>query len=109
MILSIYIDNRSAKVVQDALNQVTKDRTTIIVAHRMTTIRDAHLILVFDKGNVVEQGTHVELMQIENGIYRTLTAQTDQEPEEEEEIQLSNDTTGKKTEILISTNNISFE
>jgi ABC-type multidrug transport system ATPase subunit len=93
----IYVDNRSTKIVQDALNQVSKDRTTIIVAHRLTTIRDAHLILVFNKGNVVEYGTHAELMQIKNGIYRALTAQPDQEEEEDTNIerQLSNDSSGK--------------
>jgi ABC-type bacteriocin/lantibiotic exporter with double-glycine peptidase domain len=64
------------------LNQVSKHRTTIIVAHRLTTIRDADLILVFDKGNVVEHGTHAELMQIENGIYHALAAQPDQDEED---------------------------
>ena len=76
-----YVDNQSAKMIQDAFNQVTKGRTTIIVAHRLTTIRNADLIFVFEKGNVVEQGTHTELIQIENGIYRALLAQSDQEKE----------------------------
>jgi ATP-binding cassette subfamily B (MDR/TAP) protein 1 len=83
--LFIYVDNRSAKVVQGALNQVSKNRTTIVVAHRLTSIRDADLIMVFNNGNVVECGTHFQLMQIENGIYCALTAQTDLEKEEEEE------------------------
>lgn len=75
------LDNESAKMIQDELNQVTKDRTTIIVAHRLTTIRDVDLIFVFEKGNVVEQGTHTQLMQIDNGMYRALLAQSDQEEE----------------------------
>ncbi|CAF1582735.1 unnamed protein product [Rotaria magnacalcarata] len=83
------LDNRNTKIVQDALNQVSKGRTTIIVAHRITTIRDADVILVFDKGNVIEHGTHVELMQIENGIYRTLATQPDQEEDMDEKQQLS--------------------
>ena len=84
-------------MVQDTLNQVTKNRTTIIVAHRLTTIRDAHLILVFEKGNVVEQGTHVELMQIENGVYRALVAQSDQEEGHNEKVeqQFSDDSSGE--------------
>ncbi len=101
--LDISVDNDSARIVQDALNQISKGRTTIIVAHRMTTIRDAHLILVFDKKNVVEHGTHVELMQIENGIYRALAAQTDQGEDSNVERQLSNDSSRefKHTKQLI--------
>lgn len=103
----IYVDNRNAKDVQVALNQVSKNRTTIVVAHRLTSIRDADLILVFNNGNIVEGGSHFELMQIENGIYRALTAQPDQDNDEEEEEeknvhndmhierQLSNDSTCK--------------
>lgn len=69
--------------MQDALHHVTNDRTTIIVAHRMTTIRDVDLIFVFEKGNVVEQGTHTNLMQIDNGIYRALFAQSEREEDEQ--------------------------
>jgi len=80
------LDNRSEKLVQSAINKASQGRTTIIIAHRLTTIRNADLILVFDKGMVVEQGTHNELIQIQNGIYRALANQPDQEePEEEEE------------------------
>ncbi len=62
------------------MTKTSKNRTTIIVAHRLTTIRNADLILVFDEGNVVEHGTHTELMQIPNGIYRSLAAtQSDRE------------------------------
>ncbi|CAF4201852.1 unnamed protein product, partial [Rotaria magnacalcarata] len=91
----LYPDNRNTKIVQDALNQVSKGRTTIIVAHRITTIRDADVILVFDKGNVIEHGTHVELMQIENGIYRTLATQPDQEEDMDEKQQLSTNSSCK--------------
>ncbi len=78
----IFVDNHNEKIVQKAINEASKDRTTIIVAHRLTTIRDADLILVFDKGNIVEHGTHNELMQIKNGIYCSLAAnQLDQEEE----------------------------
>ncbi len=93
----IYLDNRSAKIVQDTLNRVSRDRTTIIVAHRMTTIRDADLILVFDQGNVVERGTHAELMQIENGIYRALAAQPAEEDHSDLTRQPSDGSTGQFT------------
>jgi len=56
----------------------------------LTTIRDADLILVFDKGNIVEHGTHNELMQIKNGIYFSLAAnQLDQEEDTSNNRQLS--------------------
>jgi ABC-type multidrug transport system fused ATPase/permease subunit len=49
-----------------------KNRTSIIIAHRLTTIRDANKILVIDGGEVKETGTHDELMALENGIYKNL-------------------------------------
>ena len=49
-----------------------KNRTFIIIAHRLTTIRDADKILVIDGGEVKETGTHDELMALENGIYKNL-------------------------------------
>jgi ATP-binding cassette subfamily B (MDR/TAP) protein 1 len=58
------LDTASEKLVQDALKHVMKGRTTIAVAHRLKTIVDASKILVFDRGRIVEQGTHHELMQL---------------------------------------------
>ncbi|CAF0985129.1 unnamed protein product [Adineta steineri] len=85
------LDNHNEKIVQKAINQASQHRTTIIVAHRLTTIQDADLIFVFDKGEIVEYGTHVELGQIENGIYRSLAAdQLDQEEDISIKQQLSN-------------------
>ncbi|CAF0793637.1 unnamed protein product [Rotaria sordida] len=81
------LDTRSEKIVQNALNKASIGRTTIIIAHRLTTIQDADLILVFDKGSIVEQGTHRELLQIENGIYRSLVAHSDQDEEDVEDVE----------------------
>ena len=47
-------------------------RTTLIIAHRLSTVRKADLILVLDEGRVVERGTHGELIQVPNGVYRKL-------------------------------------
>jgi ABC-type multidrug transport system fused ATPase/permease subunit len=47
-------------------------RTTIVIAHRLTTIQNAHLIYVLDKGNVIEQGTHEILMTKEGGVYQSM-------------------------------------
>lgn len=65
------LDMHSEKVVQDALDAARSGRTCITIAHRLTTIRDADLICVLQKGVVVEKGTHEKLMRL-NGIYAEL-------------------------------------
>lgn len=66
------LDAESEKVVQDALNTLMEGRTSIIVAHRLATIREADKICVIDGGRVAEEGTHEELSDLENGIYAGL-------------------------------------
>jgi ABC-type multidrug transport system fused ATPase/permease subunit len=65
------LDSESEKVVQEAINSTLKDKTAIIVAHRLSTIVDADKILVFDSGEIVEKGKHQELIKA-NGIYKKL-------------------------------------
>ncbi len=66
------LDAESEKAVQDALSKLMENRTSIIIAHRLATIRDVDCIYVIDNGRVVEQGTHEELSALEDGIYNTL-------------------------------------
>jgi ABC-type multidrug transport system fused ATPase/permease subunit len=66
------LDSESEKLVKDALNELMKNRTTFIIAHRLSTIREADLILVINKGRIVEFGTHNELSEMENGLYSNL-------------------------------------
>ncbi|KAK0616812.1 P-loop containing nucleoside triphosphate hydrolase protein [Immersiella caudata] len=70
------IDVRGEQMVQEALDKVSKGRTTLMIAHRLATIKKADNIIVLQKGKLVQQGTHDELMAQENGVYWTLaTAQ----------------------------------
>jgi ATP-binding cassette subfamily B (MDR/TAP) protein 1 len=70
------IDVRSELMVQAALDRVSKDRTTITIAHRLSTVKKADNIIVLRKGQLVQQGTHEELMAVEGGPYWALaTAQ----------------------------------
>lgn len=65
------LDNVSEQLVQDAINNLLQDRTTFVIAHRLSTVVRADLICVLDGGQIVEQGTHTELME-RNGVYATL-------------------------------------
>ncbi len=67
------LDSESEKLVQEALEILMQGRTSIIIAHRLATIRKADKILVVDKGTIIEQGTHQELIEIENGMYKNLS------------------------------------
>ena len=65
------IDTRTEIQVQDAFSKLMKGRTTFIVAHRLSTIREADMILVMRNGRIVEKGTHRELLKL-GGFYKEL-------------------------------------
>ncbi|PXY39005.1 multidrug ABC transporter ATP-binding protein [Flavobacterium cheongpyeongense] len=67
------LDSESEKLVQEALEVLMEGRTSIIIAHRLSTIRNADKILVLDNGRITEEGTHQELINLENGIYKNLS------------------------------------
>jgi ABC-type multidrug transport system fused ATPase/permease subunit len=67
------LDSESERLVQEALDKLMKGRTSFVVAHRLSTVRNADKILVIDKGNVVEEGTHEDLIKLETGIYAALS------------------------------------
>jgi ATP-binding cassette subfamily B protein len=64
------LDSESEKLVQDALETLMQGRTSFIIAHRLSTVRTADKIIVVQQGEVVEVGTHEELIERENGVYR---------------------------------------
>ena len=66
------LDNESEKLVQQALDQLMQNRTTIVVAHRLSTIRRADRIIVIDRGQIVEEGSHSVLMRKRSGLYSRL-------------------------------------
>lgn len=65
------LDTESEKLVQDALSNIMKDRTSIVIAHRLSTIMHADEIIVLKKGEIVERGTHIELIKAD-GMYKHL-------------------------------------
>ncbi|MET4781895.1 ABC transporter ATP-binding protein [Glaciihabitans sp. UYNi722] len=69
------VDTRTEVLVQKAMKALRSDRTSFVIAHRLSTIRDADLILVMEAGNIVEQGTHSELLAAEGAYYRLYNAQ----------------------------------
>lgn len=66
------LDNKAEAVVQKAIENLMRDKTVFVIAHRLSTIRNATKIVVINHGEIVESGTHSELMKIENGAYRAL-------------------------------------
>ena len=65
------VDTMTEQRIQNAFLKMMEDRTSFIIAHRLSTIREADLILVMDKGRIIEQGTHNELIA-KNGFYTKL-------------------------------------
>ncbi|MCK7591364.1 ABC transporter ATP-binding protein/permease [Subsaxibacter sp. CAU 1640] len=66
------VDSYSEQLIQDATDKITKGRTSIVIAHRLATIKKADNIIVMDAGKIVEQGTHKELLKKNDGYYRNL-------------------------------------
>ena len=67
-----YVDTQTEVIIQRALRELLKNRTSFVIAHRLSTVLNADWILVLDRGEIVEQGTHAALLQNLNGLYTQL-------------------------------------
>ncbi|XP_054241150.1 ATP-dependent translocase ABCB1 isoform X2 [Indicator indicator] len=79
------LDTESESVVQAALDKAREGRTTVVVAHRLSTVRNADLIAVFDAGVIVEQGTHAQLLEKKGIYYKLVSMQAIEVPESEKD------------------------
>ena len=70
------LDPESEKLVQDALEKMTKNRTSIVIAHRLSTVKNADHIAVLDKGQIIEKGNHNELMKLKRVYYKYVNMQS---------------------------------
>lgn len=93
------IDVRSEQMVQAALDRVSKNRTTITIAHRLSTVMKADCIMVLRKGQVIQLGTHKTLMARGGGLYYNLATaqQLATAPKEEEDLPVPSDISEKKS------------
>ena len=65
------VDTQTEKLIQTALDTLMEGRTTFVIAHRLSTVRRADMILVMDKGQIIQRGTHAELLR-EGGLYKEI-------------------------------------
>lgn len=70
------VDSETEKLIQDAIDRVIRGRTTFMIAHRLSTLRKANRILVVDKGRIIENGSHNELMDLKGKYYKLIQIQS---------------------------------
>ena len=68
------LDYESEKIIQDNMRLICRGRTVLIIAHRLSAVREAHRIIVMERGQIAEEGTHAQLLAHPNGIYAHLYA-----------------------------------
>ena len=73
------VDTRTEKLIQKAMDRLMENRTSFIIAHRLSTIKNADKIIVIENGEIIEQGTHEELLAKKGYYYNTLNSQKEKE------------------------------
>jgi ATP-binding cassette subfamily B protein len=73
------LDSRNEKVIMENLNEFFKDRTAVVIAHRLSTVKNADQIIVLDKGQIIEKGTHIELLALKGSYYSLVKNQLELE------------------------------
>ena len=69
------IDTRTEKIVQDGMDKLMEGRTVFVIAHRLSTVRNSKAIMVLEKGNIIERGSHEELLDMKGRYYQLYTGQ----------------------------------
>ena len=71
------LDNESEKIVQESMEKLAKNRTTMVIAHRLSTIRNADAIMVLEHGEIIERGTHEQLLAMKGRYYELYTGKAE--------------------------------
>ncbi len=98
------LDNEAEKMVQQAIRKLMKNKTTIVIAHRLSTIQSADVILVMENGEIVERGSHEELLTAEGRYYDLYNSQLEQAEAEGQEERSVNEEYGDKQGVLLPQN-----
>ena len=82
------LDTETERQVQEAIDEVAKESTTLVIAHRLSTVRNSDIIIALKHGVIIEQGSHDELLKINNGYYKSLWDQQAQSMKQQEKEKL---------------------
>jgi ATP-binding cassette, subfamily B, heavy metal transporter len=93
------LDSFTEKEIQDSLDSVSRGRTTLVIAHRLSTIINADQIIVLDKGEIVERGTHQALLDMSNGVYAALWRRQREVDEAKEVLKRANEQEGETVRV----------
>ena len=94
------LDTETEKSIQNEINEASKNRTSLMIAHRLSTVQKCDRIIVLKLGQIIEEGTHDELLELEGEYHKLWHMQTQKEQQEEEEKKLKEELEKEKSEFL---------
>ena len=71
------VDTRTERLIDDGMHHLMNDRTTFVIAHRLSTVRDANAIMVLEHGEIIERGTHEQLLELKGRYYELYTGKAE--------------------------------